>query len=126
MSINKLATEIHEIAKSKGWYDEPDNTFSDMISNAHGELSEAWEEYRKGKIVTGTYRNCPPGYDADCDDNCEKCIIQKPEGIPIELADCIIRILDFCAYAGIDIEESIRIKNEYNKTRSYRHGGKIK
>ena len=48
----------------------------------------------------------------------------KPEGIPIELADVIIRILDYCGYAGIDIEAAIRQKHEYNKSRPYRHGGK--
>lgn len=33
----------------------------------------------------------------------------KPEGIPIELADVIIRILDYCGYAGIDIEVTPRM-----------------
>ena len=46
----------------------------------------------------------------------------KPLGIPIELADAIIRILDYCAKEGIDIEEALRIKHEYNKLRSYWHG----
>ena len=49
---------------------------------------------------------------------------KKPEGVAVELADCVIRILDYCGHAGIDIEEAIRIKHEYNKTRPYRHGGK--
>lgn len=48
----------------------------------------------------------------------------KPEGIPIELADVIIRVLDYCGYAGIDIDAAISQKHEYNKTRPYRHGGK--
>lgn len=49
---------------------------------------------------------------------------EKPEGVAVELADCLLRILDYCGYAGIDIEEALRLKHEYNKTRSYRHGGK--
>lgn len=55
---------------------------------------------------------------------CEKYERRKPEGVAVELADCMIRILDYCGHAGIDIEEAIRIKHEYNKTRPYRHGGK--
>lgn len=47
-----------------------------------------------------------------------------PESVAVELADCMIRILDYCGHDGIDIEEAIRIKHEYNKTRPYRHGGK--
>ena len=49
---------------------------------------------------------------------------RKPEGVAIELADCIIRILDYCGAQGIDVDEATRIKHEYNKSRPYRHGGK--
>lgn len=49
----------------------------------------------------------------------------KPEGLVIELVDCLFRILDFCAAKGIDVEKAIRLKQEYNKTRPYRHGGKV-
>lgn len=50
---------------------------------------------------------------------------QKPEGIAIEMADCIIRILDWCGRENIDIEKMIEIKHKYNKSRPYRHGGKL-
>ena len=48
----------------------------------------------------------------------------KPEGIPTELADVIIRVLDYCGCAGINIDAAISQKHEYNKSRPYRHGGK--
>lgn len=46
----------------------------------------------------------------------------KPEGIPVELADAVIRILDMCGRYGIDLEDVILRKHEYNKTRPIRHG----
>lgn len=54
-----------------------------------------------------------------------------PEGISFEDTDATEKIIEqgnlsivYCGHAGIDIEEAIRIKHEYNKTRPYRHGGK--
>lgn len=106
MTLNEWAKEIHENAVNHGWWDEP-RSFGEIIALCHSELSEALEEYRDGNH--NLYYN---DYD-------------KPEGIAVELADCIIRILDWCGKEGIDIEEIIRIKHEYNKTRPYRHGGKV-
>lgn len=47
---------------------------------------------------------------------------RKPEGVPSEMADIIIRVLDACAAWGINIEEALGEKLEYNRTRSYKHG----
>ena len=110
MELNKLRDEIHQNAVDHGWWDE-ERHFGSLIALMHSELSEALEEYRNGREPNAIYLTGPGGSG-------------KPEGIPIELADCIIRILDYCGKAGIDIEEAIRIKLEYNKTRPYRHGGK--
>lgn len=94
--INEVAKQIHENAVNHGWWDE-ERGFPEVL-----------EEYRNGRLPTEVYA----GNNG------------KPEGIPIELADVIIRVLDYCGYAGIDIDAAISQKHEYNRTRPYRHGGK--
>jgi len=111
MRMNQWRDEIHENAKVKGWWKD-ERSFGDIIALCHSELSEALEEYRNGNPPTHIYHSVGKGD------------IKKPEGVPIELADCIIRILDYCGKEGIDIEEAVRIKHEYNKSRPYRHGNK--
>lgn len=121
MSLNELTKDIHENAKEHGWW-EKERSFGEIIALCHSELSEALEEYRNGndRITRLPIYYSGGGYVASEPTECCK----KPEGIATELADCIIRILDYCGYKGIDIEEAIRIKHEYNKTRPYKHGGK--
>lgn len=48
----------------------------------------------------------------------------KPEGLEIELADAIIRILDLANALGLDMGRAVAVKMNYNAHRSYRHGGK--
>lgn len=119
MNLNELAKKVHKTAISKGWWDENmihasacpyviPKSIGDQFANFHAEISEAWEEYRNGKGMNEIY-----------------VIDGKPEGVPIELADLLIRVLDTCAAYEIDIEKAIAEKMEYNLGRSYRHGGKL-
>ena len=62
---------------------------------------------------------------ACCSDRPHKCKFAKPCGIPFELADYAIRIFDACGRYGIDLEQAIRVKMEYNKNRPYKHGKKF-
>lgn len=49
----------------------------------------------------------------------------KPEGLVVEVADAIIRCIDFCAGYGLDANEAVVVKHGYNEKRSVRHGGKL-
>ena len=110
MDYNAWIREIHENAVAHGWWDEK-RTEDELMLLAVSEVSEALEEYRAGKPME--YASASP------DDPAE-----KPEGIAVEMIDCLIRILDWCGKEGVDVDEILTRKHEYNKTRPYRHGGK--
>jgi NTP pyrophosphatase (non-canonical NTP hydrolase) len=127
-SLNCLAKKAYETAKSKGWHNNP-VAFGDAIANIHGEVSEAFEEYRNGHKLNKIYTQCEMEEIKERGGGgcgvCKYCPANKPEGIPIEFADIIIRLLDSCAEYGIDIDAAIKVKMAYNETRPIKHGGKI-
>lgn len=123
--LNDLAKEIHDNAKAHGWYDDK-RSFGEIVALCHSELSDALEEYRNGKPMAYYYPETPckcnlNAYATDLD----KWHGEKLEGIATEMIDCLIRILDWCGSEGIDVDKLVRMKHEYNKSRPYKHGGKV-
>lgn len=108
-NINYLAKHVYIVAKETGFHENDDLTgsrFADFTSNLHGEVSELWEAYRKGKLFMQCDKPIPLSCAAE------------------ELADIVIRCLDTAATLGIDLGKSIMIKDSYNQTRPYKHGDK--
>lgn len=95
--IAKLIKECHRIASEKGWWDKERNE-GELIALMHSELSEALEAMRNHGAK---------------------------DAIAEEMADCCIRIFDYCGAKDIDLEKALLNKIEYNKTRPYRHGKKF-
>ena len=122
LGLNEFAKEIHDNAREHGWWEE-ERKFPEIVALCHSELSEALEEYRDGK--PNVYVSASLEYLPVEERVLPRLLVgQKPEGMAVEMADCIIRILDWCGKEGIDIEAILKAKHEYNKTRSYKHGGK--
>lgn len=105
MRLNEIAKEVHKNAVDHGWW-ETERPLPEVIALCHSELSEALEEYRNGHAFVW-YNE-----------------YNKPEGVAVEMIDCIIRILDYLQCCKVDIESVLLSKHEYNKNRPYRHGNK--
>lgn len=111
MNLQDIITRAHATAVAKGWHPaetDPNDAdrFGALIALVHSELSEALEAYRLDGI--GSWAN-ESG---------------KPEGVPSELADVVVRIADICGLYKIDLAAAVEEKLTYNESRPHRHGGK--
>lgn len=106
-TLNHLAAEFHKLSREKGWYESGEGVnIPEKLLMIHSEISEAVDAHRNSQPYEWTTE------------------AGKPEGLAIELADALIRILDLCGALQIDIAAAVERKHIYNMTRPYRHGNK--
>lgn len=102
VALRRFGDEILENKKRAGWtittpaHWEDENQIPADLALIHSEVSEALEAFRKG----------------------------DKEGFAEELADIFIRVVGLAHGLEIDLGEGVEAKNEKNRQRAYRHGGK--
>ncbi len=96
MDLKDLAEKAHANAREKGFWEGKKN-FLEGLMLVTSELGEATEAFRK-----------------DDWDNVKE-----------ELADVMIRVMDLSEGFGINIEEEVIKKIEFNRTRPYKHNKKV-
>lgn len=99
--LNVLAKEINDTAREKGFWDKERN-LGEMLMLVISELAEGLEEDREGRPLVW-YRH----FDGETlDGKVPPCTCTpKPEGLVVELADAVIRMLDtlYARTAGLDL-----------------------
>jgi hypothetical protein len=121
-------------AASKGFHDdrpdirdfEEEKVYNTALANWQGnklllivsEVIEAHDEIRSGHAADETYYPTQWGKDDTTGPF-------KPEGVPSEIADAVIRCFDFAYTEGFSLADIIIEKLAYNATRERMHGRKF-
>ena len=101
-----MAVGIYAIGKASGFYDGEFND-AEKIALMHSELSEALEGLRGAPF---------PGVPDDK-------LPHRP-AVEVELADAVIRIMNYATHRKLDLAGAIVEKAAFNATRPGKHGGK--
>lgn len=145
-NVDKIAAEIRANNITHGFLQDG-RTFGDVCALIHSEITEAFEESRNGRkrgeiyfIATKDFGyadgslafKISKGSEIDVDQYLiirgadEKFVAwMKPEGIPVELIDAMIRILDEIVCFDLQPSAVLEVKMAFNKTRPFMHGKTI-
>ena len=102
-AFKAVSQAVNTIAVEKGWW-KGDRNDGELIALMHSELSEALEGLRHGNPASDHI----PEYTA----------------VEEELADVIIRIMDYAVAKNHRVAEALTAKVAFNQGREFMHGGK--
>jgi NTP pyrophosphatase (non-canonical NTP hydrolase) len=118
MSINVLdqfALDCHELAKSKGFWEIPQDF--KVAGGVHPQY-EILKKMEKLALVTSEVGEAVEGIRKPGNSTHTPQFTLEEE----EMADILIRVFDYCGGFNLRIGAAFTAKMEYNFTRAYKHG----
>lgn len=120
MSFKRIQHACWRTAVEKGWYDKDRRLNAVEMAD---DLREYIQHLKNGTRVALMHSELSEGLEGErktlMDDK-----IPEFKMIEAELADTIIRAMDFAEENNLRLAEAIIAKANFNKTREYRHGNK--
>lgn len=113
IAVNELASRLRAEGNDTLASSIVSSYASKRMNLIHDELSEGHDELRAGRLMDEAYENTTPGKEG------------KPEGVPSELADVVIRAFDVADEFGIDLADVLFGKGDFNSKREAMHGKKF-
>lgn len=102
--MDEFQAEVHGVAQAHGWW-EGNRNEAEVLALIHSEVSESLEILRISPDKIS--------------DRSRKDLLGE------ELADIIIRVMDYAAFKDISLGDFIIAKNRKNRDRPYKHGKKF-
>ena len=103
LTIEDLTKQMHELVKSKGWYEKDSKrpqTPRNLAVSLSIEVAEILEHFQFSEEI------------------------KDKDGLGSELADVTLYLLQLASISGIDLEEAVLKKIDVNKTREWDVEGK--
>lgn len=124
LSLNNLTKKAYQNALSAGWWDN-EREFGTILMLIVSEAAEALEADRTGTKLDISKDRLSQIIAMDSVEDFRLAFKENvKDTIEDELADIVIRVMDYCGRKDIDLESHVVGKMRYNNTRGYKHGGK--
>lgn len=131
-----VQSSVHKIASEHGWWDHLDAEILEDIAESDNvnlnvsnrenlnRIAKIIRERNDGEIIALMHSELSEALESLRHGNDKSDHIPEFSGVEEELADTVIRIMDYAHRRGLKVAEAIIAKMAFNHNRPMRHGGK--
>ena len=115
MQLNEFCKEFHEEMKQAGFWDAYHNSMDVLQVELRDAVHDAFVAQKIALIMSEFYEALEAMRRGDYG-------VGRKDTFEDEIADALLRTFDLCGMLNINIDEQLRWKREFNKSREKLHG----